>query len=255
MTFRINNIGVELTEQSVHPDMPATGQWLLYFMSDGVYVMDDAGTYTLVAVYDATGISYTPGVLTHWEGDVDPGELSDALDQVASRLTTVEGAASGDVSGPVSSTDNALVRWDGAGGDTVQDSGVTLDDSDVLNMADNVVQRAELKDYAESHVAANSTATYTIDLENGNVFEITLTADCTFTFSNPPVSGKAGSFTLVLKQDGTGGWAPTWPASVDWAGGSAPTLTSTASAVDILTFLTTDGGTTWYGFLAGLDFS
>jgi len=38
----------------------------------------------------------------------------------------------GDVSGPGSSTDNAIVRWDGAGGDTLQDSGVIIDDSDVV---------------------------------------------------------------------------------------------------------------------------
>lgn len=38
-------------------------------------------------------------------------------------------AGAGDVLGPVSSTDNALVRWDGAGGDTVQDSAIIIDDS------------------------------------------------------------------------------------------------------------------------------
>jgi len=42
-----------------------------------------------------------------------------------------------------------------------------------------------------------------------------------------------------------------WPAAVDWAGGTAPSLTS--SGVDILTFTTVDAGTTWYGFAAGLD--
>lgn len=36
------------------------------------------------------------------------------------------------INGPASSTDNAVVRWDGTGGDTVQDSGVIIDDSDVM---------------------------------------------------------------------------------------------------------------------------
>jgi hypothetical protein len=44
----------------------------------------------------------------------------------------------GDVSGPVSSTNNAIVRWDGTGGNTVQNSGVTIDDSDNLSGVNNV---------------------------------------------------------------------------------------------------------------------
>jgi hypothetical protein len=42
----------------------------------------------------------------------------------------------------------------------------------------------------------------------------------------------------------------TWPASVDWPSATAPTLT--ASGTDVLVFITCDGGTTWYGFVAGL---
>lgn len=114
-----------------------------------------------------------------------------------------------------------------------------------------------LKDYGETRTAPSSSSNVlTLDLENGNIFEVTLTENVTtLTISNPPASGTAGSFTLILKQDGTGGWTFAWPAAVVWAGGTAPTLTTDASAVDVLTFITTDGGTTWYGFLAGADFS
>ena len=75
----------------------------------------------------------------------------------------------------------------------------------------------------------------------------------TFTFNNPPTSGDGFGFTLKLTQDGTGSRTATWPASVDWAGGSAPDLTGTANSVDIFTFFTMDSGTTYYGFLAGAD--
>lgn len=47
----------------------------------------------------------------------------------------------------------------------------------------------------------------------------------------------------------------TWPASVKWAGGSAPTLSTDARAFDVFSFLTTDGGSTWLGFEGGLAFS
>jgi len=128
--------------------------------------------------------------------------------------------------------------------------------SGVLVMADQIVQKPVLKDIGETTVAnATSGSTDTIDLEDGNVHNVTLTANCTFTFSNPPASGTSGTFTLFLNQDGTGSRTATWPASVKWAGGTAPTLTTTASRTDILVFTTIDAGTIWYGAVSGQDFS
>jgi hypothetical protein len=127
--------------------------------------------------------------------------------------------------------------------------------SGVVSGNDQEMNRVKLKDYSETTVIANTGATYTIDLESGNVFNLTLTGNCTYTFSNPPASGSAGAFTLIQNQDGTGSRTVAWPASVEWAGGSAPTITSTASSTDVFTFITTDGGTTWYGFTGGQDFS
>jgi len=69
----------------------------------------------------------------------------------------------------------------------------------------------------------------------------------------PVGDGKACSFTLILTQDGSGSRAVTWPGSVQWASSTAPTLSSGAADVDIFAFLTVDGGTTWFGFTAGLD--
>lgn len=124
-----------------------------------------------------------------------------------------------------------------------------------INVADNVVSQAEIKDYAETVVTANSGASYAVNLANGNVYNITLTNNCTITFTNPPATGKAGSVTLIIAQDGNGSRTITWPASVKWANGSVPTLSTSANAVDIIQFLTIDGGTTWRGFLAGTSFS
>jgi len=42
-------------------------------------------------------------------------------------------AAAGDVTGPGSSTDNALARFDGATGKLIQNSGITIDDSDIID--------------------------------------------------------------------------------------------------------------------------
>ena len=118
------------------------------------------------------------------------------------------------------------------------------------NFSDNIVQRPIIQDYAiEGSAIGNVGATRTFDLETANFFSATVDQASTFTFSNPPASGDFGAFVLELTNGGA--FVVTWPASVDWPGGTAPTLTT--SGVDQLVFTTKDGGTTWYGFTAGLD--
>ena len=103
----------------------------------------------------------------------------------------------------------------------------------------------------ETAVTSTTNAT-TINCQDGNVFTHTLTENTTFTFSNAPASGRAFAFTLKLVQDASAsGFTVTWPTSVDWPSATAPTLTATASAVDVFVFYTHDGGTTFYGFVAG----
>ena len=139
-----------------------------------------------------------------------------------------------------------------SGGGSSGDVTVNLAIDAEVAAADQIISRPVFKDYGETAVTnATSGATETLDLESGNVFDLTLTANCTITLSNPPASGTSGSFTLILRQDGTGSRTVTWPASVDWASATAPTLTTDASAVDVLTFMTVDGGTVWLGFVAG----
>ena len=129
---------------------------------------------------------------------------------------------------------------------------VTSDGSLITNFADGVVQRPEMKDYSETTVALSAAATVDIDLTTGNVFTITPDQNTTFTFSNPSATGKSCSFTLVWTQDSSDRTIA-WPASVDWAGGSAPDVTSGSAKRDVYTFFTLDAGTIWYGFQAGAD--
>ena len=94
--------------------------------------------------------------------------------------------------------------------------------------------------------AVETAASRTIDLELGNYVSMTNASGLTLTFSNPPASGNAGSFVLELINGGN--YTVTWPASVDWPEGTAPTLTS--SGTDIVVFTTRDGGTTWRGMVS-----
>jgi len=126
------------------------------------------------------------------------------------------------------------------------------------NASGDVTLSEELKakSYNETYATASSSSgSLTIDCETGNVFQVTLTENVTSTtFSNPPASGTAYGFTLRVIQDSTARTIA-WPAAVDWAGASAPTLSSGSGDVDVFVFFTTDGGTTWYGFTAGQDLS
>ena len=90
----------------------------------------------------------------------------------------------------------------------------------------------------------------TINLRDGNLFEHDLTENVTYTFSNPAASGRASSFVLKVIQDSSARTI-TWPTSVDWPAATAPTLTATNNGVDVFVFFTIDGGTTYYGFVAG----
>jgi hypothetical protein len=101
----------------------------------------------------------------------------------------------------------------------------------------------------EDAVTLTGTST-TIDLATATNFVHDLTGATTYTFSNPATTGNATAFTLKIIQDSTARTI-TWPASVDWAGGTAPTLTATNNGVDVFVFYTIDGGTTYYGFTAG----
>lgn len=82
----------------------------------------------------------------------------------------------------------------------------------------------------------------TINVSSGSCFTKTITANTTFSFTGAP-TGKVSCFSLILTNGGSR--TVTWPSSVKWTEGTPPELAS--SGIDVITFLTADGGTTWYG--------
>ena len=89
---------------------------------------------------------------------------------------------------------------------------------------------------------AETVAALDINLSLGNYFIKTINGNSTFTFSNPPASGTAGSFTLELTH--TSGTV-TWPSSVKFPLDTAPTLTT--GKTHLFVFVTDDGGTRYRG--------
>lgn len=98
----------------------------------------------------------------------------------------------------------------------------------------------------------NSGSSKTLAVSTGNVQTVTNSASCTYTMPSSLTSSVGISFTLIVTNNGA--FTATFTA-VKWAGASAPTLTSGAGKIDIFTFLTIDGGTTWYGFVGGQNMS
>jgi hypothetical protein len=113
---------------------------------------------------------------------------------------------------------------------------VTVDAAGNMVMASGSIQEHK------TAIAASA-----IDMSLGNYFSKTISGTTTFTVSNVPATGTAISFILDLTNGGSA--TVNWWTGVKWAGGTAPTLTS--SGRDVLGFFTYDNGTTWNGLVLG----
>ncbi len=95
----------------------------------------------------------------------------------------------------------------------------------------------ELTGHSECNINAlgNSSGTVTIDFTTANYISCTLTG--TTTFANPTTESVGQSGSIIITQDGTGSRTASWGSQFKWVGGTAPTLTTTAAAVDRIDYL------------------
>lgn len=126
---------------------------------------------------------------------------------------------------------------------TIGNTTVTLG-STTTSLGNLTTANVTVTNYIETlNAIGNSSTSKTIDLTTGTVQTCTLTGNCTFTMPTA-VAGK--SFILILST-GAGSFTATFT-SVKWPSNTAPTITTTASRWDILTFVS--DGTNWYGNFA-----
>ena len=125
-----------------------------------------------------------------------------------------------------------------------------------IDFNDKIIQEIKLKNYKEQRAnVAITGGSCNVNLSLANVFNVSMNANITslnvsnVTASSDTVSG----FTLILRADGTAR-SVTWPTSVQWPDSAAPTLTSTNNKVDIVSFISDNNGTNWYGFVSGKNF-
>jgi fibronectin-binding autotransporter adhesin len=136
-------------------------------------------------------------------------------------------------------------------------SGTNLTGVGLLASANSWTARQDFSaNYSEEQATQtlSSAGALNINLSNGTHHTVTLNANATsLNITNEGASGKATSFVLQLAYSSNTTRTVTWT-GVTWAGGAAPTLTCATGKSDFFTFISYDGGSTWYGFVGGQNF-
>lgn len=140
-----------------------------------------------------------------------------------------------DIGVTVQGYDSDLAAW----ANKTAPSGTAVGTTDTQTLT-NKTLTAPIIDAARSSVV--TVAASAIDCSAGSYFIKTATGALTWTVTNVPASG-AFSFILELTNGGLG--TQTWMSGIKWPGGTAPILAS--AGVDVLGFITDDGGATWRG--------
>jgi hypothetical protein len=168
-----------------------------------------------------------------------PSLVNDAIRELMAQLKDLQAGLSGDT---------LAIAAGGTGAATFAAAGLaTLTGTETLT--NKTLTNPTVTNYVETPFTANSSTAITLALTNGTVQIITLTGNATITM---PTATSGKSFIMFLKQDATGSRTVTW-STVKWAGGTAPTITSTASRQDILSFFA--DGTNWYGVVVAQNYT
>jgi hypothetical protein len=128
--------------------------------------------------------------------------------------------------------------------------------SNTVNLNSNTLYNPTLQYYNEPISSPSiSGNTLSLDLSLAQVFNVTLNAGISaFIVTNvPQTASRAIGFSLFLTADGTARGI-SWGSAVKWPSGIPPTLTTTNNKTDILSFTTLNGGTSYFGSVAGQNY-
>jgi len=154
----------------------------------------------------------------------------------------------------------------GASGDTIVNITNGFTSGGTIDFYDNIIQEANILNASET-ISNGSSHVYIVDMDADNTQYITATGppfsppNCNIIFDNMPEPNQAGTFTLYIENGGLfennygcfcQGTTAT-PGSLLWASGAEPTLST--AGVDVVSFLTIDGGTSFYGIANGINFN
>ncbi len=221
----------------------AAGDWVLAINVQGIsnYAVAAAASATAAASSATSAASSATAAST---------SVTSAATQATNSATSATASAASATTAGTQATNSANSATSSATQATNSANSATASASSATAAAASAAAAAVSAAVVSAAVTIiTSGATPAVDLSVGRNFKFTTNAPATFTFSNPDATGINCSFVLFLFQDSTGR-VITWPASVKWSNGIAPTL-NIASAKYTLTFTTIDGGTTYDGYLTG----
>jgi cytoskeletal protein CcmA (bactofilin family) len=92
-----------------------------------------------------------------------------------------------------------------------------------------------------------SSGTYNLDVSQYALFDTTLSANVTVDFINLPTGPV--TFQVLVRQNSTGGYNPSWGNTIRWSDSTTPIMNSTANTMSIFQFTTYNKGTFFLGAL------
>ena len=118
-----------------------------------------------------------------------------------------------------------------------------------VDFQDQLATRPTLKDYSiNGEILGALNANTALNFANANFFSATANANVTISFANASAANTLSGCVLALTNGGSK--TLTW-SNVAWSGNTAPSLTS--NGLDILVFVTYDGGSTVNGMVASYN--
>jgi hypothetical protein len=253
--------------------VPAGMDYTIINQSTGNVTVQSSGGNTIVVLAQNQigffiSLQSTPTTNAHWNADVITAgkavmfdntmtfqgtdgytytfpALSDTVDTISSTATLTNKSISGSANTLTSIPNSALTNSQVTIGSTAVSLGGTA-----ASIAGLTLTNPTVTDYTETLYANTESTAYTPALTNGTVHKILLTSGSNLVVTMPAItSGVSQSFILMIRQPAsgtttntvvfTGGTAPLWP------GGTAPTMSTGANAMDIYSFYS--DGTNWYG--------
>ncbi len=194
---------------------------------------------TKISQYDASASNNTDiDSIDLGEGTMVPSDVNNALREVMAHLADMNGGTSAiqdtfTLSDPTD--DTKRVRFDAVGVTTGNTRVLTVPDADATIAGLSVAQEFSATQNFNATTLTDA-ATINWDASANQVTSVTLAGDRTF--AAPTNQKDGGVYVLTIIQDGTGTrLISTWNGVFKFAGGTAPTLTTTASAKDVLVFL------------------
>lgn len=209
---------------------------------------------TKISQYDATASNNTDvDSIDLGEGTMVPSDVNNAFREIMAHLADMNAGTSAiqdtfTLSDPTD--DTKQVRFDAVNVTTGNTRVLTVPDADATIAGLSIAQEFT-KTQNFNATTLTDAATISWDASANQVTSVTMTASRTMAAPTNMVDG--GVYVLTVIQDGTGGWQMSWNAVFKFAGGTAPTLTTTASAKDVLVFLS--DGTNMYEIGRSLNVS